>query len=153
MRVSNLLEIKGKEVFQISENDTVADALRKLADHDIGALLVLDKKDKITGIFSERDFARKILKETKGLKSVKVKEMMTKTVFFVKPDNTLWDCLEIMSSKRTRHLAVIESHQLIGIVSIGDIVNRIITEQRSHIDNLENYIVGSDYGSQIDMNS
>ncbi len=151
MKVANLLQIKGSEVYQIRESGKVFDALKMLADHDIGALLVLDKKDKIAGIFSERDFARKVLQEGKASKSAKVKDMMTKTVFFVKPDNNLWDCLEIMTSKRSRHLLVLENNQLIGLVSIGDIVNRIITEQRSHIDNLQNYIVGSDYGSSIDM--
>ena len=149
MKVSNLLDMKGKEVYEINENDTVFNALQLLAKHDIGALLVLDKKAKIVGIFSERDYARNVLQEGKTSKNTKVKDMMSTTVYFVKPDNSLWDCLELMTKKRTRHLPVFDNHQLEGIVTIGDIVNRIITEQKSTIENLENYIVGSDYGDNI----
>jgi CBS domain-containing protein len=151
MKVSNLLEMKGKEVYEINENDTVFNALQLLAKHDIGALLVLDKKSKIVGIFSERDYARNVLQEGKTSKNTKVKDMMSTTVYFVKPDNSLWDCLDIMTKKRTRHLPVFENQQLEGIVTIGDIVNRIITEQKSAIENLENYIVGSDYGDNIKL--
>ena len=79
--------------------------------------------------------------------------MMTTTIYFMKPDNSLWDCLDLMTKKRTRHLPVIENKQLRGLVSIGDIVNRIITEQKSKIENLENYIIGSDYGATIRMPS
>ncbi len=145
--------MKGKEVYEIRENETVTDALQLLAKHDVGALIVIDKKDNIVGIFSERDYARKTIQEPKPGKSTKVKDMMTTTIYFVKPENSLWDCLDLMTKKRTRHLPVIENKQLIGLVSIGDIVNRIITEQKSRIENLESYIVGSDYGATIKMPS
>jgi CBS domain-containing protein len=153
MKVKNLLEMKGSTVHKLNESDTVSIALELLARHDIGALLVFDKKDNITGIFSERDYARQVLQEGKSSKNTKVKDMMTTTIYFVKPENNLWDCLDIMSKKRTRHLPVIENQELIGIVSIGDIVNRIITEQKSKIENLESYIIGSDYGATIKMPS
>ncbi len=152
-KVKNLLKAKGHEVHKINENETVFAALEKLAEHDIGALVVVNKKDEITGIFSERDYARKVILKGKSSKNTKVKEMMTTTVYYVKPDNNLWECLEIMTNKHTRHLPVVEDGKLIGIVSIGDIVYRIITEQKSKIDNLENYIIGSDYGQTIKMPS
>ncbi len=153
MKVNNLLEIKGREVHKIKDSDTISAALELLAKYDLGALLVVDSKDKIVGVFSERDFARKATPEGKIPKNAKVKDMMSTTVYFVKPENNLWDCLDIMSKRRTRHLPVIENKELVGIVSIGDIVNRIITEQKSTIENLESYIVGSDYGSTIKMPS
>jgi CBS domain-containing protein len=145
--------MKGSTVHKIKEHDTVLTALELLARHDIGALLVFDKKDKVVGIFSERDYARQVLLEGKSSKKTKVKDMMTTTIYFVKPENNLWDCLDIMTKKRTRHLPVIENKELVGIVSIGDIVNRIITEQKSKIENLESYIIGSDYGATIKMPS
>ena len=153
MKVSNLLELKGSDVQKIRENETVFSALELLAKHDIGALLVVDKKDKIVGMFSERDYARKASLLGKSAKTTKVKDMMTTTIFYIKPENNLWDCLDIMTKKRTRHLPVIENKELIGIVSIGDIVNRIITEQKSKIEDLESYIVGSDYGATIKLNN
>ncbi len=153
MKVSNLLELKGNDVQKIMENETVFSALELLAKHDIGALLVVDKKDKIVGIFSERDYARKAILLGKSSKTTKVKDMMTTTIFYIKPENNLWDCLDIMTKKRTRHLPVIENKELIGIVSIGDIVNRIITEQKSKIEDLESYIIGSDYGATIKLNT
>jgi len=151
MKISNLLEVKGKAVHKVKDSETVFAALELLAMHDIGALLVVDKKDQIIGIFSERDYARKVSLHGKSSKKSQVKDMMTTTIFYVKPDNTLWDCLDIMSKKRTRHLPVIEDKKLLGLVSIGDIVNRIITEQKSKIEDLESYIIGSDYGATIKL--
>lgn len=151
MKVSNVLEMKGKEVYEINENDTVLNALQLLSKHDIGALLVVDRKAKVVGLFSERDYARNVIREGKVSKKTKVKDMMTTTIYFVKPDNNLWECLDIMTKKRTRHLPVFENQKLEGIVTIGDIVNRLITEQKSTIENLENYIVGSDYGDNIEL--
>lgn len=149
--VKNLLESKGREVYKIKSNETVYAALEQLAKYDIGALVVVDKKDVISGIFSERDYARKGAILGKSSKKTKIKEMMTTTVYFVKPENYLRECLELMTKKRTRHLPVMEDNKLVGLVSIGDIVNRIITEQKTKIKDLESYIVGSDYGSEITM--
>ena len=149
--VRNLLESKGREVYKIKSNETVYAALEQLAKYDIGALVVVDKKDVISGIFSESDYARKGAILGKSSKKTKIKEMMTTTVYFVKPENYLRECLELMTKKRTRHLPVMEDNKLVGLVSIGDIVNRIITEQKTKIKDLESYIVGSDYGSEITM--
>ena len=147
--VKNLLEFKGKDVYKINLKETVFSALEMLAKHDIGALVVVDKEDKIVGIFSERDYARKVTLKGKSSKHAKVKEMMTTTVFYVKPENYLRECLELMTKKRTRHLPVMEGDKLVGLVSIGDIVGRIISEQKTKINYLENYIVGSDYGTTV----
>lgn len=147
--VKNLLEYKGKDVYKINSKETVFTALEMLAKYDVGALIVVDKTDKIVGIFSERDYARKVILKGKSSKHTKVKEMMTATVYYVKPGNYLRECLELMTKKRTRHLPVMEDDKLIGLVSIGDIVNRIISEQKTKINYLENYIVGSDYGTTV----
>lgn len=151
--VRNLLDFKGKDVYKIDSNETVYNALKQLAKHDVGALMAVDKNDKIVGVFSERDYARKVILLGKSSKKTKVKEMMTTTVYYVKPDNYLRECLELMTKKRTRHLPVMEDDKLVGLVSIGDIVNRIISEQKTKIKDLEGYIVGSDYGSEIQMPS
>jgi signal-transduction protein with cAMP-binding, CBS, and nucleotidyltransferase domain len=94
-----------------------------------------------------------VILKGKSSKEMKVKEMMTTTVYHVKPDNYLRECLELMTKKRTRHLPVFENDKLVGIVSIGDIVNQIISEQKTKIHDLERYIVGSDYGSEIKLPS
>jgi len=149
--VNNILDFKGKDVYKINSNDTVFSALEQLAKYDVGALMVSDKNNKIVGIFSERDYARKVILMGKSSKKAKVKEMMTTTIIYVKPENYLRECLEIMTKKRTRHLPVLDGDKLVGLVSIGDIVNRIISEQKTKIKDLESYIVGSDYGSEIQM--
>lgn len=149
--VKNLLESKGKDVHMIDSNATVFTALEELAKFDIGALVVTGKTGEIVGIFSERDYARKVSLKGKSSRKVKVKEMMTTTVYHVKPENFLRECLELMSKKRSRHLPVMDNDKLVGLVSIGDIVNRIISEQKTKIHDLESYIVGSDYGSSIEL--
>lgn len=151
--VSNLLEYKGSDIYSIDPNTTVFTALEELAKYDVGALVVKDKNDKIVGIFSERDYARKVTLLGKTSKNCKVKEMMTTTIYYVKPQNYLRECLELMTKKRTRHLPVMENNKLVGLVSIGDIVNRIISEQKTKIHDLESYIVGSDYGAEIKLPS
>lgn len=151
--VKNLLESKGSDVHKIDINATVFSALEVLAKYDVGALVVTDKNNDIVGIFSERDYARKVTLKGISSKKAKVKEMMTTTVYHVKPDNYLRECLELMSKKRTRHLPVMDNGKLVGLVSIGDIVNRIISEQKTKIHDLESYIVGSDYGSEIELPS
>ncbi len=151
--VRSILEYKGREVYKINLDESVFSALEKLAKYDVGALVVVDKHEKIVGIFSERDYARKVMLMGKTSKGTKVKEMMTTTVYFMKPDNYLRECLELMTKKRTRHLPIMENDKLVGLVSIGDIVNRIITEQKTKIKDLESYIVGSDYGAEIKLPS
>ncbi|MCG8308919.1 MAG: CBS domain-containing protein [Cytophagales bacterium] len=151
--VKNLLESKGRDVHKIDANATVFSALEELAKYDIGALVVTDKQNEIVGIFSERDYARKVILKGKSSKKARVKEMMTANVHYIKPDNLLRECLELMTKKRTRHLPVKDVGKVVGIVSIGDIVNRMIEEQKTKINYLENYIVGSDYGSEIKVST
>ena len=142
--VKNLIESKGNAVHTIHQSETVFIALEELAKYDIGALMVRDDKDNIVGIFSERDYARKVSLKGKSSKKAKVKDMMTTEVYYVQPSNYLRECLELMTKKRTRHLPVMDNDKVVGIVSIGDIVNRIISEQKTKIHDLESYIVGSD---------
>jgi len=149
--VKNLIESKGSAVHTIRQNETVFIALEELAKYDIGALMVRDDKDNIVGIFSERDYARKVTLKGKSSKKAKVKDMMTTEVYYVQPSNYLRECLELMTKKRTRHLPVMDNDKVVGLVSIGDIVNRIISEQKTKIHDLESYIVGSDYGSEIKL--
>ena len=151
--VRNLLEYKGKEVYRINQNDSVFSALELLSKYDIGALIVVDNHDKIVGIFSERDYARKVISMSQSSKTIKVKEMMSSPVYFMKPGNYLMECLEMMTKKRSRHLPIMDKDKLVGLVSIGDIVNRIISEQKTTIKDLESYIVGSDYGANIKLPS
>lgn len=151
--VSHILDYKGSDVYKISMEATVFSALEELARHDIGALIVLDAEENIVGIFSERDYARKVVLQGKSSKNTKVKDMMTTNVYFVSPDEYLRTCLEIMTKKRTRHLPVVKDKKLVGLVSIGDIVNRIIHEQKTKIKDLEGYILGSGYGSNIKIHA
>ncbi len=113
-----------------------------MAEKDVGALLVL-KDGKLVGIFSERDYARKVILEGKSSKNTPVAEIMTSQVYYVKSDQSIEDCMAMMTEKRIRHLPVIESGELIGVVSIGDIVKAIIDEQEFIIEQLENYITGT----------
>ena len=131
-------------------NDTVYDALVKLAQKDIGALLVEDN-EKLVGIFSERDYARKVVLEGKKSKESKVGEMMSTELTVVGPNNTMRECMALMTQKKIRHIPVVEDDKLVGVVSIGDVVNRIMQDQESTIKDLENYIYGGAYGAKVEV--
>jgi CBS domain-containing protein len=136
-----ILESKGDPVYCITPNATVYEALIIMADKNIGALVVLDD-ERVVGILSERDYARKVILHGKSSKELPVREIMSKTVHSVHPDESIEDCMEKMTDKRIRHLPVIEDGRLAGIISIGDVVKAIIAEQESTIKHLENYITG-----------
>ncbi len=121
----NILELKGKDVWTISPEDTVYDALRLMARVDVGALMVLED-DKLVGIISERDYARKIILLGKTSKETLVKEIMTKKVLSIHPMQTCEECMDIMSKNHVRHLPVVVNGKLVGVVSIGDVVKNII---------------------------
>ncbi|MCP4140490.1 MAG: CBS domain-containing protein [Chloroflexi bacterium] len=141
--VKEILSEKGHEVWSISPDTTVFDALSSMSEKGVGALIVLDDK-KVVGFFSERDYARKVTLAGKSEKTLPVKEIMTKRVVFVKPENTTEECMALMTDKRIRHLpVVVDDDELIGIISIGDIVNAIISKQEYVIEQLGNYITGS----------
>ncbi|MDH4074192.1 MAG: CBS domain-containing protein [Gammaproteobacteria bacterium] len=139
--VRQILDEKGNAVFSVSPDDTVFESLRRMADKGIGSLLVMDG-DKLVGIVTERDYARKIILEGKSSKSTTVGEIMTRKVLCVTPERTVDECMALMSDKRARHLPVVDHKQVIGIVSIGDLVKTLISEQQVLIDQLQHYITG-----------
>ena len=139
--IGQLLEAKGKDIWSISPHVTVFEALRIMAKKDIGALLVIDK-EKLVGIFSERDYAQKVILKGKSSKDTNVGELMTTEVFYIDPKNTLHECMAIMTVKHIRHMPVLENDQLIGMLTLGDVVKQIISEQEFTIRELEKYISG-----------
>ncbi|WP_440110800.1 CBS domain-containing protein [Acidovorax sp. BL-A-41-H1] len=141
--VAKILQSKPEAaVYSIGPSDSVFDALRLMADKGIGALLVMEGET-IAGIFTERDYARKIALMGRTSTVTQVKDVMTSAVLFVRPDQTSEDCMQIMSTHRLRHLPVVDNGKAIGMISIGDLVKDIISEQKYIIEQLEQYIVGA----------
>jgi CBS domain-containing protein len=116
-------------------------ALQLMADKNVGALLII-QDGKVAGIFSERDYARKVVLKGKSSKTSTVGELMTREVLYISPDETIEECMALMTAKRTRHLPVLEDEKLIGIISIGDVVKEIISDREFTIRELERYITG-----------
>ena len=139
--VKDLLAVKGSQVWSIAPDATVFEALRLMAEKEIGALLVLEA-GKLVGIISERDYARKVILKGKSSKDTPVKEIMTTKVLYVRPDQTIEECMALMTDKRVRHLPVLDGEQLVGIISIGDVVKALIDEKDFIIQQLEQYITG-----------
>ncbi len=139
--VAEIIKLKGNEVFTISPNITVFDALKILAEKNIGALVVT-KNEKVVGIFSERDYARKIILKGKSSIVTTVNELMTTDVLYVSQADTIDACMDLMSENHIRHLPVIEDEKLIAVISIGDVVKHIIKHQKFQIRELEKYIKG-----------
>lgn len=139
--VRQLLDQKGSQVWSIPPDATVYDALRLLAERDIGALLVIQKED-LVGIISERDYARKVILQGKSSMKTSVREIMTERVIFVEPDHSLEEVMALMTDKHLRHLPVLEDDQVVGLVSIGDLVKAKIADQSFIIEQLERYIAG-----------
>jgi len=137
----SVLESKGGEIYSVAPTASVFDALEEMSKRDVGALIVLDGGE-VVGIFSERDYARKIILVGKSSRETPVSEIMTSRVVFARPDLTLEECLALMTDKRIRHLPVIQNDELIGVVSIGDLVKGIIDDQRFLISQLESYVSG-----------
>ena len=139
--VAQLLRSKPHGVLSISPDMAVYNALQLMADKNVGALLVLDG-DTLVGIFSERDYARKIILVGKSSKDTLVREIMSSRVLYVRPQQTIEDCMALMTDKHVRHLPVLDEHRVIGVISIGDVVKSIISEQEFIIEQLQNYISG-----------
>ena len=140
--IAQLLNTKGNQVWSVKPEATIFEALEIMSEKEIGALLVMEG-EKLMGIFSERDYARNVILKGKSSKNTLVGELMTKKVFYIDSQNTINDCMAMMTAKRIRHVPVIEDNQVVGIVTIGDVVNQIISEQEVTINHLENYITGS----------
>lgn len=139
--LQRVLDTKGSEVFSIGPGASVFDALEEMAKRDVGALIVMED-GQVVGIFSERDYARKIILAGKSSHETPVRDIMTDRVIYARSDLTLEQCLALMTDKRIRHLPVLRGDDLIGVVSIGDLVKGIIDDQRFLISQLENYVSG-----------
>lgn len=139
--VRELLSSKPQQVWSVSPSQSVFEALLLMAEKDIGAVLVIED-DQVVGIFSERDYARKVILKGKSSRETPVGELMTRDVLYVRPDQSAEECMALMTNKHIRHLPVLEDNRLIGIVTIGDIVKAIISDQQFTIRELENYITG-----------
>jgi CBS domain-containing protein len=137
--VKDLLDDKGYQLFSLTPGDTVYDAIALMAERGVGALLVLEGK-KLVGILSERDYARKVILQGRRSQDTLVSDIMTTEVVCVGRDRTVEDCMALMTDKRIRHLPVVEGSEVIGIISIGDVVRAVILEKQFLIEQLERYI-------------
>jgi len=140
-KIGDLLHHKGAQVWSISPEAMVFDAIQMMAEKNIGALLVTDQ-GKLVGIISERDYTRKVALKGKSSKQTRVKEILSNQVVHVNPSHTVDECMRLMTDHRVRHLPVLEADKIVGVVSIGDLVNWIITAQSTTIHQLETYITG-----------
>ena len=139
--VRDILKAKNHPSITITSHITVYEALKLMVDNNIGALLVVEE-DRLVGIFTERDYARKVILLGKTSKDTLISEIMSTNLITVTPDNSMEDCMQLMTNKFIRHLPVLDNDELTGIVSIGDVVKYIINEQKFIIEHLEHYIKG-----------
>jgi CBS domain-containing protein len=137
--VRQLLENKGRAVFSVAPDAPVLEAIRAMAEHHVGALLVM-KGTTLAGIVSERDYARKVILLGRSSADTPVRDIMTAQVVTVSPDTSVQQCMQIVTEKRVRHLPVTESGRVIGMISIGDLVKAVMAEQQQQIEQLERYI-------------
>ena len=140
--LKQLIEGKNKKLAAVAPEQTVLRAIEIMAEVDVGALLVLDGK-RLCGVFSERDYARKVILQGKASRQTPVSEVMTGKVIYVTQDRTIEECMAIMTEKHIRHLPILdEKHNVLGIISIGDVVKEMVSQQKFIIGQLENYITG-----------
>jgi CBS domain-containing protein len=137
--VRQLLDRKGRSIFSVDPDAPVLEAIRAMADHQVGALLVM-QGEALTGIVSERDYARKVILRGRSSADTPVRDIMTSPVLTVQPDTTVDKCMQLMTDRHVRHLPVTDGGRVVGMVSIGDLVKAVIAEQRQQIEQLENYI-------------
>lgn len=140
--VAQLLQTKGSHIWSVTPDTSVYDAIKLMAEKGIGAVLVLDE-GRLTGIMSERDYARKVILRGRSSRDTPVSEIMTQPVIYVHPDQSIEACMAIMTEKRIRHLPVMEGGQLAGVISIGDVIRAVISHQEFIIQQLESYITSS----------
>jgi CBS domain-containing protein len=139
--IRSVLEHKGHALWTVAPDSSVFDAIQMMSDNNIGALVVMEA-DKLVGVVSERDYTRKVALRGKASRQTPVKEIMFSPAISVSPQHSVEECMRIMTDRRVRHLPVLENERVIGIISIGDLVNWIISAQRATIDHLESYISG-----------
>ena len=139
--IGQLLQVKGSQIWSIEPQAAAYRALQIMAEKNVGALLVIDR-DQLVGIFSERDYARKVILKGKSSKETSVSQLMTPQVFYINTNDTLEECMALMTAKHIRHMPVLDNKQLVGIVTLGDVVKQIIAEQKFTIRELEKYITG-----------
>jgi len=137
--VSQILKTKGNKIWSIAPQETAYKALQLMSEKNLGAVLVIDK-GKVVGIFTERDYARKVILKGKSSKTTNVSELMTKEVLCVDPETSVEDCMSLMTEKRVRHLPVMEKKKLVGVVTQGDVVKQLIADQKFENEELERYI-------------
>ncbi len=139
--VKDILKAKGAVIFSINPGVTIYSALEVMVEKNVSALLVMEE-EKLVGIFTERDYARKVVLKGKHSRDTMIEEVMTKDVISITPDSTIDECMRMMTSRFIRHLPVVEDDKVIGIVSIGDVVKFIIEDQKFIIQHMEQYITG-----------
>jgi len=138
--VKQLVEEKSHKLLSIAPSMSVFEALQKMAEFDVGALVVLEG-DRLVGIFSERDYARKLILHGKSSKETRVEDIMTTRVVCIGPDRSAEECMALMTDKRVRHLPVLEDKKVVAVISIGDVVREMIEDQKHTIEQLEQYIM------------
>ncbi|HEY3403204.1 MAG TPA: CBS domain-containing protein [Ohtaekwangia sp.] len=141
-KVRNILQVKGNVVFSVEPNVTVYKAIELMSNKNISGLVITDAQGKMIGIFTERDYARKLILKGRSSRDTLIKEIMTENPVTISSENTIEDCMKIMTNRFIRHLPVVDEGNLVGMVSIGDVVRFIIEEQRGIIEDLEFYITG-----------
>jgi CBS domain-containing protein len=138
-KIRQLIDSKGRTLYSVEPEDPVLEAIRQMADYHVGALLVMKGTD-LQGIISERDYARKVILHGRSSAETPVWQIMSSPVITVSPEQTVQDCMKLMTERRVRHLPVVENGQVVGMISIGDLVKALIEEQQQTIEQLESYI-------------
>ena len=140
-KVRNILHNKGNTIYSVEPDMMVYRAIELMCEKNIGGLLIVEN-GKLVGIFTERDYARKLILKGKSSKDTPIKDLMTSNLVTVSPETSIDDCMRVMTGRKIRHLPVLDKGNLVGIISIGDVVHFIIEEQKSIIEHLEHYITG-----------
>jgi CBS domain-containing protein len=138
-KVRNIIAAKGNVIFSVEPSTIVLKAIELMCEKNIGGLLIVEN-EKLVGIFTERDYARKLILKGRSSKDTKIGDLMTPNPFTVSPDSSIEDCMKLMTDKHIRHLPVVEDNKLVGMISIGDVVKSVIEEQKNIIEHLESYI-------------